>query len=94
MSLKVGFLILLAVLFLLAFVITGSRFRTFFTDRQMEGFQTQGAKCGVNLPPCAYGLRCMNGFCAATVPAALPPFSPLAVEPSNPQDAGSFLHTE
>ena len=93
-EMKTGFLVVLAAAFLIVFFVTGSRFRAFFTDRQMEGFQTQGDRCGVDLPPCAYGLQCFNGFCASATPPVLPAFSPLAVEPSNPMDAGSFLHTE
>lgn len=47
-----------------------------------EGFVDAG-RCGVGLPPCSRGLRCMNGYCRSDkVPN--PPASDLPVVPSLP----------
>ena len=36
-----------------------------------EGFYSGDAtRCGVDMPPCANGLKCVNGFCADTAPRA------------------------
>ncbi len=48
----------------------------------MESFQSSvGNACGVDLPPCQFPLRCMNGFCRPDAPPHLPPTSGLPVLP-------------
>ena len=37
--------------------------------------------CGVDLPPCAFGTSCLNGFCRKTDPPTMPYFSDLPVLP-------------
>ena len=39
-----------------------------------EGFRAgePGIRCGVDLPPCAPGSQCMNGFCGNPAAPALP----------------------
>ncbi len=44
----------------------------------MEGFQegsVVGSRCGVDLPPCNFPLRCVNGFCRSEAMPYLPPTS-------------------
>ncbi len=45
-----------------------------------EGFVDVG-RCGVDMPSCQNGLRCMNGYCKSDVPPQLPPLSDLPVRP-------------
>ena len=46
-----------------------------------EGFQIPGQpqRCGVDLPPCAFPLRCMNGFCYSDTTPQLYDRNPLPV---------------
>jgi hypothetical protein len=39
-----------------------------------EGFKAgmPGVRCGVDLPTCSVGTRCVNGFCENTNPPTLP----------------------
>lgn len=37
--------------------------------------------CGVDLPPCPNGTRCINGYCQTDIPPAQPPSSGLQVKP-------------
>jgi hypothetical protein len=37
--------------------------------------------CGVDLPPCQYPLRCINGYCKSDQQPGLPESSGLPVEP-------------
>ncbi len=63
--------------------------------RPVEGFESEpGARCGVDMPPCAHGTRCMNGYCIPDLLPRFPAYSDLKVEPSDPNDLGGFLHTE
>ena len=63
--------------------------------RTLEGFEAQaGDRCGVDLPPCPMGTRCINGYCMSPNAPTLPVNSDLEVKPSDRDDAGSFLHTE
>jgi hypothetical protein len=51
---------------LLVVCILGFGFLIFvFTEMSKEAFQSgmPGVRCGVDLPTCAFGLKCMNGFC-------------------------------
>jgi hypothetical protein len=44
----------------------------------LEGFQNSsgaGSRCGVDLPPCDFPLRCMNGICRSEAMPYLPPAS-------------------
>lgn len=55
-------------------------------SRNAEGFVNYftgvpEGMCGVTLPPCRFGTRCMNGFCQTDVPPAMPPTSGLPVKP-------------
>ena len=45
-----------------------------------DGFVDVG-RCGVDLPPCANGLRCMNGYCKSDIVPVLPRFSDLPITP-------------
>ena len=42
--------------------------------RGKEGFKAgmPGVRCGVDLPTCATGTQCVNGFCQNTGPPTLP----------------------
>lgn len=48
-----------------------------------EGFQSsgRGSRCGVDLPPCDFPLRCMNGICRDQALPHLPPVSSIPVLP-------------
>jgi hypothetical protein len=46
-----------------------------------EGFVDQG-RCGVDLPSCNDGLRCINGYCKSDVPPELPVMSDLPIMPT------------
>lgn len=60
-----------------------------------EGFEGQpGDRCGVDMPPCPHGTKCMNGYCLPTNAPVLPTYSDLEVQPSDPGNPGGFLHTE
>ena len=50
---------------------------------QEEGFYVGGNKsrCGVDLPPCSFPLRCMNGFCRGEESPQLYERNPLPVVP-------------
>ena len=39
-------------------------------------------RCGVDLPPCSGGLRCMNGYCKSDIPSHLPEMSDLPMMPA------------
>jgi hypothetical protein len=63
--------------------------------RPVEGFMAQaGDRCGVDMPPCPHGTKCMNGYCLPTNTPMLPMYSDLKVEPSDPNNLGGFLHVE
>ena len=61
---------------LLVVCILGFGFLLFiFTKMSREGFQAgmPGVRCGIHLPTCAFGLKCMNGFCKKpSLPILLP----------------------
>jgi len=48
-----------------------------------EGFQLSGQpqRCGVDLPPCPFPKRCMNGFCYTSDEPQLRDRNPLPVLP-------------
>ena len=54
-----------------------------YTTRTMfeEGFVDQG-RCGVDLPSCNDGLRCINGYCKSDVPPELPAMSDIPMMPA------------
>jgi hypothetical protein len=45
-----------------------------------EGFVDR-IRCGVDLPACTDGLRCINGYCKTDVPAQMPTLSDLPIRP-------------
>ena len=47
----------------------------------VEGF-VDSARCGVDLPPCSDGLRCMNGYCRSDIPPTMPVISDLPIKPN------------
>ncbi len=63
--------------------------------REVEGFEGSiGDRCGVDMAPCAFGTKCINGYCLPTNAPVLPAYSDLKVEPSDPNNPGGFLHVE
>ena len=46
-----------------------------------DGFMDSAERCGVDLPSCANGLRCINGYCKTDVAPVLPYFSDLPITP-------------
>ena len=48
--------------------------------KKRDGFVDAG-RCGVDLPRCTDGLRCMNGYCKSDVAPVLPYFSDLPIVP-------------
>ena len=46
-----------------------------------EAFANPPGMCGVYLPPCAHGTRCMNGYCFSDIQPKMPPTSGLPVYP-------------
>lgn len=50
--------------------------------RVEEAFHSKiGVQCGVDMPPCANGTRCINGYCDTLDSPYLPPTSGLPVLP-------------
>jgi hypothetical protein len=45
-----------------------------------EGF-VDAQRCGVDLPSCSSGLRCINGYCKTDIAQVLPYFSDLLITP-------------
>lgn len=83
------------ILFALIIIIIGSALCVWYGSRVKEGFEGElGSMCGVDLPSCKFGTRCINGYCKTENSPSLPPYSELNVEPSDLGDPGSFLHTE
>jgi hypothetical protein len=57
-----------------------------FMRYRTEGFETYSTgvpegMCGVDLPPCAFGTRCINGYCKAENTIPISPSSGLPVKP-------------
>jgi hypothetical protein len=52
----------------------------YFTCKTSEGFMDAG-RCGVDLPSCSNGLRCINGYCKSDVAPVIPPYSDLPLTP-------------
>jgi hypothetical protein len=53
----------------------------YFRSGIEEGFMG-GLRCGVDMPPCDPGLKCINGFCAATDPKPVREKDPVPLLPS------------
>jgi hypothetical protein len=49
-------------------------------DGFIDGF-VDTKRCGVDLPSCPVGLRCMNGYCKSDIAPVLPHFSDLPLTP-------------
>ena len=49
-------------------------------DGFIDGF-VDAKRCGVDLPSCPVGLRCMNGYCKSDITPVLPHFSDLPLTP-------------
>ena len=67
---------ILVVLFVIISLIIYKVYKTSVVD----GFVDEG-RCGVDLPSCASGLRCINGYCKSDVAAHLPLLSDLPMMP-------------
>jgi hypothetical protein len=39
------------------------RITPFLVREGFQGFGIPGVRCGVDLPPCNFPMRCINGFC-------------------------------
>lgn len=51
--------------------------RIFRINKYIDNFENP-TRCGVDLPPCAFGKRCMNGFCVLdSVPILKPTMLPV-----------------
>ena len=51
--------------------------RFYRINKVVDSFENP-VRCGVDLPPCAFGKRCMNGFCASdSVPTLKPTMLPV-----------------
>lgn len=78
-----GFLTALVILFLAtAALVVSGRGRMPW----MEGFVSYNVEiepgfCGVDLPPCPHGTRCVNAYCQTTDVPNMPPTSGLPVLP-------------
>jgi hypothetical protein len=46
-----------------------------------EGFSVPNGRCGVDLPPCPAGTKCMNGYCLRDAPPAQPPTTDFTILP-------------
>ena len=51
-----------------------------YKTNMLDGFVDVG-RCGVDLPSCPSGLRCINGYCKSDVAPRLPLFSDLPMMP-------------
>jgi len=47
----------------------------------IEAFENPPGMCGVDLPPCPHGSRCMNGYCMSEAQPSIPSSSGLPVYP-------------
>ena len=72
-------IILVVVAFLLVLCDRKMRIQEAFTNWDTS---VPEGRCGVDLPPCAFGKACVNGYCKPTLPPTLPFFSDLPVKPS------------
>jgi len=57
-----------------------------FMKYRSEGFEdyntgVPAGMCGVDLPPCPFGTRCINGFCKTEAQPPMAPSSGLPVKP-------------
>lgn len=51
-------------------------------SKYIEPFQgSDGAQCGVEMAPCNFPLKCINGYCKTTTPSHLPISTGLPVTP-------------
>lgn len=73
MSLKVGDVVIPLVLLLVACVLLVANYQF------SEGFANPDGMCGLDLPPCPHGSRCMNGYCSSVSPPPQPSSSGLPV---------------
>lgn len=46
-----------------------------------EGFANPGDRCGVDLPPCPAGTRCINGYCMSDEPPKQPATTDFIIVP-------------
>jgi hypothetical protein len=75
MSLKVGDVVIPLVLLLVACVLLVANYQF------SEGFANPVGMCGLDLPPCPHGSRCMNGYCSSVSAPIQPSSSGLPVYP-------------
>ena len=50
-------------------------------SRINEGFSSVNGRCGLNLPPCPAGTKCMNGYCQTYTPPVQPKMTELSLLP-------------
>ena len=56
--------------------------RMFRINPLLESFEgSANSQCGVDLPPCDFGLQCINGYCKTTRLPAFPSLNDLPVLP-------------
>jgi hypothetical protein len=67
------YIVIIVMIALMLYKVYGSMIR-------MDGFVDAG-RCGVDLPSCPSGLRCINGYCKSDVAPRLPLFSDLPMMP-------------
>lgn len=51
-----------------------------FSKKMIDTFVDPG-RCGIGMPECPNGLRCMNGYCKSNTPPKLPYLSDLPIRP-------------
>jgi len=72
------------IILLIACVLFGC---SWFLQFRTEGYENYATgvpegMCGVDLPPCPFGTRCINGYCKTDLQ---PPFSPSSGLPVKPE---------
>lgn len=78
-------LTLLTIAIALGYVLVGLR-------KSSEGFigDPNAQYCGVDAPPCPFGMACINGYCVGTNPPKLPADTGLPVLPT-PQQMNTVM---
>jgi hypothetical protein len=71
------------IILIIACVLFGcSAFMKFRTEGYTNYFtDIPEGMCGVDLPPCPFGSRCMNGYCKTDIAPSMPTTSGLPVKP-------------